>query len=174
MSLPQDLLELAWLLAKNNPQCPQDASLRRAVSTAYYALFHLLTDEASRFLISSGPDWDPLRNLVARGFDHSEMSGIAKAFSSGYGALPQHIQGVIPEAPGYPKELSKVADAFYDLQTCRHLADYDRFYRLTREETFTLVRRAESAFADWQKIRTHKAARTFLVALLMDKKWKRR
>jgi len=63
MSLPHDLLAQARLLATKEPRRPKDASLRRAVSTAYYALFHLLTDEASRFLIS-GSSRDPLRNLV--------------------------------------------------------------------------------------------------------------
>ncbi len=115
MSLPRDLLAQARFLATKEPRRPKDASLRRAVSTAYYALFHLLTEEASRFLIS-GSDRDSLRNLVARGFTHSEMGRTAKAFSSGYGGLAQHIQSTLPETSGYPKELSKVATAFYDLQ----------------------------------------------------------
>ncbi len=147
--------------------------MRRAVSAAYYAFFHLLTDEASRFLIS-GSDRDSLRNLVARGFSHSEMGRTAKAFLSGYGGLTQHIQSIIPDASGYPEELSTVAAAFYDLQTARYAADYDMSHRVTRDETLTLVRLAESAFADWEKIRTHEAARIFLVALLMNEKWKRR
>jgi len=47
MSLPQDLLAQARLLATKEPRRSRDASFRRSVSTAYYALFHLLTDEAS-------------------------------------------------------------------------------------------------------------------------------
>ena len=41
MSFPNDLLEQARHLANREPKRPKQASLRRAVSTAYYALFHL-------------------------------------------------------------------------------------------------------------------------------------
>ena len=46
MSLQQDLLRQARHLATKEPRRPSQASLRRAVSAAYYALFHLLVDEA--------------------------------------------------------------------------------------------------------------------------------
>lgn len=43
MSLPNELLAQARHLATKEPRRPRDASLRRSVSAAYYALFHLLT-----------------------------------------------------------------------------------------------------------------------------------
>ena len=46
MPFPDDLLEQAYDLAQKELISPKQASLRRAVSTAYYALFHLLIDEA--------------------------------------------------------------------------------------------------------------------------------
>ena len=42
MPFPDDLCEVATDLARS----PKQAGLRRAVSTAYYARFHLLIDEA--------------------------------------------------------------------------------------------------------------------------------
>ena len=45
-----DLLSQAELLARKEPRRPRQASLRRAVSSAYYALFHFLVGEVSRFL----------------------------------------------------------------------------------------------------------------------------
>ena len=47
MAFHDDLLELAQDLANLHPEDPHQASLRRAVSTAYYALFHLLISEAT-------------------------------------------------------------------------------------------------------------------------------
>jgi len=41
MAFPNDLLEQAKHLAIREKKRPRQASLRRAVSTAYYALFHL-------------------------------------------------------------------------------------------------------------------------------------
>ena len=48
MAYPEDLLEQANHLARREPKRPKQASLRRAVSTAYYALFHLLIGQAVR------------------------------------------------------------------------------------------------------------------------------
>ncbi len=42
MSLHADLLDPAEQLAQLDPRRPKQANLRRAVSSAYYALFHLL------------------------------------------------------------------------------------------------------------------------------------
>ena len=46
MAFADDLLEQAYHLANKENDNPTQASLRRSVSTAYYALFHLLIDEA--------------------------------------------------------------------------------------------------------------------------------
>lgn len=48
MGLAQDLLEQAKHLASYEGNNPTQASLRRAVSTSYYALFHLLLEDASQ------------------------------------------------------------------------------------------------------------------------------
>ena len=69
MTLPRDLLAQARLLAEKEPRRPKQASLRRAVSAAYYALFHLLVDEASRRLVG-GSNRTALRSSLARAFDH--------------------------------------------------------------------------------------------------------
>jgi uncharacterized protein (UPF0332 family) len=47
MALAEDLLDQAFLLLNKESKNPKQASLRRVVSTAYYALFHLLIQEAS-------------------------------------------------------------------------------------------------------------------------------
>jgi hypothetical protein len=48
MGLAQDLLQQANHLASYEGANPSQASLRRAVSTAYYALFHLLIEDAAK------------------------------------------------------------------------------------------------------------------------------
>lgn len=55
MPFPEDLLQQAYDLASKEPENPKQTSLRRAVSTAYYALFHLLIDEGCR---QNGPSRD--------------------------------------------------------------------------------------------------------------------
>ena len=46
MALADQLLKQAVLLVLKEPKHPTEASLRRAVSTAYYVVFHLLIEEA--------------------------------------------------------------------------------------------------------------------------------
>ena len=80
MSLPRDLLARAKLLATKEKSRPKQASLRRSVSAAYYALFHLLVDAAARRFVS-GADRQPLRNCLARAFDHGVMKRVALQFA---------------------------------------------------------------------------------------------
>jgi hypothetical protein len=63
MPFAEHLLEQAEHLAKRERNRPRQASLRRAVSTAYYALFHLLIHEATQ-------NWKRAaqRHLLARAF----------------------------------------------------------------------------------------------------------
>ncbi len=49
----KDLLEQAERLAMLEIKKPKQASLRRAISAAYYAMFHLLVDEACRVQIGA-------------------------------------------------------------------------------------------------------------------------
>jgi hypothetical protein len=48
MGLAQDLLQQANHLATYEGANPSQAALRRSVSTAYYALFHLLVQDAAQ------------------------------------------------------------------------------------------------------------------------------
>ena len=68
MPFPNDLLEQARHLANREPKRPKQASLRRAVSTAYYAMFHLLSMETAK-------NWKrpAERFTVARMLDHAPM-----------------------------------------------------------------------------------------------------
>ena len=71
MAFPDDLLEQAQHLAQREPKRPKQASLRRAVSTAYYALFHLLITETTR-------NWrrPAERHTLARMFEHTQMGKV--------------------------------------------------------------------------------------------------
>src|SRR4051812_38005464 len=73
MVLHDDLLTLARSMVPEYrppyPPTPAEANLRRGVSTAYYALYHLLVGEAMTRIVA-----DPaLRPRVARSFDHTKM-----------------------------------------------------------------------------------------------------
>lgn len=167
MTLAMDLLRQARSLATDDPRRPREASLRRAVSAAYYALFHLLTADAAGRLWPSGPAG--IRTLLARTFDHGPMSQASKAFANGHGGLPSSLSRVAPDPAIIPPGLRAVARTFYQLQEERHSADYDLSRRFTRREVMALIARTESAFADWQEVRRTDGARLYLLAILL---WK--
>ena len=56
MRLHDGLLEQAQHLLRREKRRPKQASLRRAISTAYYALFHLLVFDAARVFLGSIKD----------------------------------------------------------------------------------------------------------------------
>ena len=66
-----------------------------------------------------------------------------------------------------------MADACLLLQQRRHEADYDMIARLTRSQAQQLVRRAEQAFAAWERVRGSEEARAFLLLLVVTDRWKR-
>src|SRR5947208_16344985 len=107
MPLPQDLLNLARELVDRNPPplTPVEGDLRRGVSTAYYALFHLLVREATSRLVAV-PAVQP---RVARSFDHKIMRFVCQDYVK-----------LLPDAAGHlsmsgqivPQEVQDIAVKF--------------------------------------------------------------
>jgi uncharacterized protein (UPF0332 family) len=145
---PKELLTQARHLAMKEAGTPEQASLRRAVSTSYYAVFHLLIGDASALL--SGGDLK-LEGLIGRAFVHADMANACKPF-----AASGEVHGLVTaiyERLVVPPELRRVAQAFVDLQSARHDADYSTHRAWSRIEAISEVERAEEAFEDWSSIR---------------------
>ena len=170
MALAEDLLEQARHLANRERRRPKQASLRRAVSAAYYALFHLLAREAGRLVVPGSLPAD-LRHLVVRAHNHGEMKRAAKGWITGVGALPRELQSVVPS---FPEGLNDVAASFVALQELRHEADYNTAATFGREEVLRAVERAERAFDRRNAIRKNPVAATFLLSLLFGGRFIRR
>jgi len=162
LSLHTDLLRQAIYLAAKEPRRPLQASLRRSISTAYYALFHLLIYEATKRLIS-GSDRVNLRYSLSRAFSHSSMKVVAQNFANN--RVSQKISAGLNGLELQP-QLMNVAASFVDLQQARHEADYDVSRRFTKQETIDLVELSKQAFEDWQMIRNTYQSDTFLIGLL--------
>ncbi len=155
MNLAEDLLEQANHLARREKRKPMRASLRRAVSTAYYALFHLLVAEA----VGNWKRSDQ-RAKLARTFEHGRMKQASIKTRSGKydGQNPQTVAA-----------LKTVANAFIRLQEFRHEADYDDSLRLTRTDALVRIALASDAFARWNAIHREMTAQEYLLALLIQR-----
>lgn len=147
-----------------------DIELRRAVSSAYYGLFHRLTTAGSMLFAIGG---EPLRFQAARAFSHTAMRKIcdayvrnpARPFSSGL----EHLNPSTPD-----QRLIDVANAFARLQEGRHAADYDLSPVIKTSYAAELVRIAETALADFDAIEAQSETTLFLTALLLADRWTRR
>lgn len=172
VSLHKDLLGQAHRLARHEPRRPRQASLRRAVSTAYYAVFHLLVDAAGREVVS-GQNQTILRGSICRALNHTDMKKACLAVANwNVNNPPQPLAMVIPRGPGI--EIQNIGAAFVDLQQARHEADYDLLRRFSRSDVLALLRLADGAFADLVSIeKANPERRAFLLALVFHGRWKR-
>jgi hypothetical protein len=136
-----------------NPAAPVVADLRRGISTAYYALFHLLVNEATERLVTVVS----LRPRVARSFDHKIMKSVCQDYVK---LTSNPVGQVVPQA------IKDIASEFVALQHARHQADYDTSAIITQAQADTDVMRAETAFLDWVAVQGAPATDTFLAELL--------
>ena len=156
MAFHDDLLRQALDLAGKNSESPTQADLRRSVSAAYYALFHLLISETVA-------NWslDSSRDGLARMFEHRVM---VKASDKLRNRVAFPFTGEDPEAV---QKLLQVATAFRRLQDNRHIADYDNAKHWTQIDALDEVKEAGEAFTAWHAIKNEKIAQDFLVSLLI-------
>jgi len=159
MGIAEDLLRQADHLATYEGSNPSQASLRRAVSTAYYALFHLLV-EAAALRWSGSPE---AQTGVERGFQHGVMKSISIQFQKQTWHDWHGNQQPIPPA------IRKVASAFVDLQDERHAADYDNHELWTMLDVQEILDLTRAAFQDWYAIRTDPMAGNYLLAMMLSK-----
>ena len=155
MALAEDMLEQAKLLATIDRTRPRQASLRRSVSTTYYALFYLLTSAAAA-------NWKNRhqRLTFARSLDHGRM----------HRASTKTASSKFPSAPGtVAADLRMVARAFAKLQELRHMADYDGNKKWSRTETLETVDLAAVAFKCWKAVSKEKIAQDYLLQLLVQR-----
>jgi uncharacterized protein (UPF0332 family) len=163
VSLHSDLLAQAEQLARLDAKRPK-ANLRRAVSSAYYALFHLLTAEASALYAL---DFE-LAARIGRTHNHGDMKKVSSMIANDQ--LPRRVQ---PPGGGYatPPDLKIVANAFVSHQQARHEADYNLARSFRRQETLALIQLARQAFDAWERIRRTDDARLYLACFNLWKRW---
>lgn len=124
-----ELLRLAALLAADAAGSPRWVGRNRAISTAYYALFHALAELCARELVGAWAPWQPFRH-VYRSLDHGHARNVLKTLSSD-GA--------------FGHDAGRLAEVFLDLQARRHRADYDPGFRVSAGEMANILASAELA-----------------------------
>ena len=163
MAFADDLLALARDIANLPSETRRQANLRRAVSTAYYALFHLLISEAT--LNWARPE---LRPMLGRLFDHGPMYSTSVTKEA---ELNAYFKGDPPEGPErtVAQHLLTVTIAFVQAQQRRVDADYNMGREVTETETLTQIESVTEAFKSWNIIRDEATAQAYLLSMLGNK-----
>ncbi|GLK70842.1 hypothetical protein KHC23_08750 [Ancylobacter dichloromethanicus] len=152
--MSEDLLATARRLAKASPKKPRQADLKRAISTAYYAVFHAVARNNADLLIGTSADRpDKAWTQTYRALEH----GSAK---SACGQLRNL---------GFPPALCLVGDVFVTLQEARHKADYDPRHRVTRADALTAANEAAAALSAL-KAADRKDRKALAILLLLKKR----
>ena len=126
----RDLIETAHGLTELSPRRPSQANLRRAQSTAYYAVFHSLAATIADALMGKGRGdaW----HQTYRALDH----GSARRGCQNTRAMRE-----------FPPEIQNFAETFNDLQSARHQADYALDGRYHKPDVLADIATAEAAIA---------------------------
>jgi hypothetical protein len=151
--LSDDLLEDARELAAKGNQDQRESCRRRAISTAYYAVFHLLVEDFIEHW-----EFEDQRARLARMFNHQKMRDAPFA----------------PKEKGNPtpteKALTEVVTAFGQLQGDRHRADYDLGWTLVETDVDNAMTLAAKTFGTWRAIRNEREARNHLLSTFCSKR----
>jgi len=152
------LAEALRFLPKSGKTAKQ-ISLRRAVSSAYYALFHFMVDLAACEI--AGTDRrSPEYRLVYRNFQHGEMKQACKQAANG---LPEDLKKVL-HLEAFDTKIRSCAALFVELQKLRHDADYDPGARITVADTRSCIDKARTAIENLTSA-SRKQRRYFLLML---------
>ena len=100
---------------------PRQSNLRRAVSMAYYAMFHCLANCCATTLVG-GPNADKNKSAWIQVYRALEHGTVKKNYRN---------KNFLSK---FPQDIENFANAFVSLQEKRHLADYDPVARFTKVE----------------------------------------
>lgn len=146
--LADDLLEDARHLAAKGEDEDRASCRRRAISTAYYSVFHLLVED----FVAAWP-YEGQRSRLARMFDHRKMRDAAFE--------PQDRKNPTPAETA----IEAVKTAFRELQAGRHRADYDLSWNIVSTDVAGALTLAADALAQWRTVRNEETARQYLLSM---------
>ena len=116
---------------------PRQSELRRAVSMAYYAMFHALARQSADMLVGA-----------------TRRNRSQQAWRQAYRSLEHGLAAAQCKRPiirRFPAEIRRFGNAFVYLQRMRHDTDYDPDASYTRLDALRFIDVADSAIWDFER-----------------------
>jgi hypothetical protein len=140
---PQHIFEQAEKLIVPPPAGPpRQVDIRRAISAAYYAVFHFVLAAAADEFIGSTKRNTPLYSLVYRSIDHRGLRDLCNESRKQHpgGKYQKYVPG-----NGFGPDIRNFADGLVELQERRHSADYDPSVCVKTSDALIAIAQARSA-----------------------------
>ena len=153
---PRDLIVSARRTIGKGRGKPRQADLKRALSSAYYAIFHSLCWNCADCFIGKTHQF---RN-------QSAWQQAYRAIEHGHAKSQCKNKSIMEK---FPETIQNFADTFLILQEKRHMADYDPMSKFTRHEVLTTIEVAEKMIRVLQAS-SIKDKRAFAVWIAMKKR----
>ena len=140
---PGHLLDQAGLLVSATPgRKPRQVNLRRAISAAYYAVFHQILIATADEFVGKASRNDARHSLVYRSIDHGTIRRLCDE-ASRPSPTPRYRKFLSEH--GFEVNIRNFANIFLRLQTQRHEADYDPSQQFSTVDVLFSIHLAESA-----------------------------
>lgn len=123
---------------------PRQVDIRRAISAAYYALFHAASIEAADNLVGARNRNTQRYGLVYRSVDHGTLRKLCEEVQRP--RLAEKFRHLEPEG-GFASGIKGFAAAIVELQRKRQDADYDPLIRFSRTEARLVISGGRTALA---------------------------
>lgn len=140
---PSHLIEQAdRLIAPPPAGPPRQVDLRRAISSAYYGVFHATLAAAADQVVGVTKRTTSQYSLVYRSIDHRTLREICTEIKKQ--TLTARYARYEP-SNGFGQNIRTFAAAVLELQEKRHAADYDPSIRVNSSDALLAVRTARTA-----------------------------
>lgn len=160
---PEHLLDQALRFANHpSPERARQADLRRAISSAYYAVFHFVLTEAADLHVGAKNRLLPRYALAYRSVDHAALERLCVEAKKDQ--LPVKFAKYVPDI-GLGIDIQTFSRAVLDVQQKRKLADYDPLYFASISDVHAVIETARSAIEQFRKAKVRQ--RTAFLALLL-------
>lgn len=160
---PEHLFEQAENLAAA-PEAgpPRQVDVRRAISAAYYGVFHATATAAADQFVGVTKRSTSQYGLVYRALDHKWLRDLCDDLKK---QTPPQRYGPHLPPNGFGANIVAFATAVVELQEKRHAADYDPMVRVKTLDAQLAIRTARAAVARFNNA-SPKRRKAFLTLLL--------